>query len=100
MIRFGIEFNQTGLKTEIAMTIPVIVDVANKFHKDVVLTSGTDRKHGRASLHYVGLGLDITWAMFNREDAQHFARQLAMQLGHKYDVVLEDDHIHLEYQPK
>jgi hypothetical protein len=104
MLRFGPYFVPTGLKPEITITIPVITGIAERFHKDVTLSSGIDRKHGAKSLHYVGLALDITWDQFDSSTEEsagmQFAKQLAARLGSLYDVVVHSDHIHIEYQPK
>lgn len=54
--------------------------------------------HKVGSLHYVGLAADLrTWYMRN---PLQFSKDLGALLGDRYDVVLEKDHIHLEFQPK
>lgn len=63
------------------------------------ITSCTDGQHGRGSLHHVGLAVDIRRPV-GPSIAEKTAGMLALRLGElEYDVVLEDDHIHIEYQP-
>jgi hypothetical protein len=104
MLKFGPYFTPTGLKPEIAIIIPVISAMSERFHKDVILSSGIDRQHSAKSLHYVGLALDIYWDQFDSGTEEsvgyQFAMQLAERLGPLYDVVIHKDHIHVEYQPK
>ena len=66
-----------------------------KFHTELVITSGKDGTHGNGSLHYEGKAVDLrTW---NVLDA--LVKQLKAHLGPDYDVVLEDTHLHVEYDP-
>lgn len=65
-----------------------------------MITSCTDGPHSDQSLHYAGLALDyrtnhITPAL--AEGVAHLARE---RLGDGFDVVLEQTHIHVEYDPK
>jgi len=68
-----------------------------------VITSALDGVHKRMSLHYAGRALDfrrVDWPHF--DDVQRAARQaelIAAELGERYDVILEDTHIHVEYDP-
>lgn len=70
-----------------------------KYGAELVITSANDGKHGKNTLHDDGLALDLrTWSLQGRE--VEVAGQLQAALGPDYDVVLESDHIHLEFQPK
>lgn len=69
-----------------------------QYGSDMVITSAKDGKHHDGSLHYVGRAIDIRiWKIANR--AQQVIAEMKAQLGPEYDVVLEEDHIHLEYDP-
>lgn len=61
-----------------------------------VVTSVSDGKHSAGSLHYVGLAFDLRLPA----NPAGFVGALKAALGAEYDVVLEHDHIHVEYQPK
>lgn len=72
--------------------------VYHKFGAELVITAGTDGKHMDGSLHYKGRALDFrTWNLNGRE--KEVVEDLKKELGSDYDVVLEGDHIHCEFDP-
>ena len=65
---------------------------------ELVITSANDGKHGDKTLHHKGLALDLrTWTLGGR--APEVLPELKAALGDDYDVVLEKDHFHIEYDP-
>lgn len=87
----------TGLRPEILLAIQIADGVWAEQGSDLVVTSCTEGHHKRTSLHYSGAAIDLRiWHV----DAQQAANELAERLGDEYDVVLESDHIHCEFQPK
>lgn len=63
-----------------------------------VITSANDRKHMTGSLHYEDLAWDLR--SNNIPDAgkvEEIARTLRVDLGSDWDVVVEKDHIHVEF---
>jgi hypothetical protein len=88
-----------GIRTELLLGLVIANDVYKKLGKDLVVTAVTDGKHKIGSLHFLGLGADLrTW--FFKDKGKKAAKLLKVALGNEFDVVLEKDHIHLEYQPK
>lgn len=90
-----------ALRPQMAEALPGI-DAA---HKDVVgreaiVTSGTDGTHGHDSLHYVGLAIDIRTRDLTSQQVEWLATKLRALLGAAFDVVVEKDHIHIEYDPE
>lgn len=70
------------------------------FSKDMVVTSLHDGKHSSGSLHYSGNAFDMrTWGIVD-DDLTKYKAALNSRLGVDFDVVIESDHIHVEYQPK
>ena len=71
---------------------------------DCVITSGTDgHEHKPESLHNKGMALDLR--IYNLPDPIHDSGMMAVTelkeaLGNEYDIILETDHIHLEFDPK
>lgn len=66
-----------------------------------VVTSAHDGKHMRKSLHYRGLALDLRTRYFKTQaEKSEFAGELRDRLGEEYDVVLERDHVHVEFDPE
>ena len=67
---------------------------------ECVITSCTEGKHGRASLHYVGYAIDIRTRTLTTQQTTKVAEKIRRALGAEFDVVLEQNHIHIEFQPK
>lgn len=71
----------------------------------VVVTSGNDGKHMAGSLHYKDLAIDLrtghAWEkpLMTQAEAQALRDELDRRLGVGYDVVLEKDHVHCEWDP-
>lgn len=65
---------------------------------EVVFTHICDGAHMKGSLHPLGLAVDVRiWGVTDLPD---MVSDLAKALGNEYDVVLETDHIHVEYDPE
>lgn len=68
------------------------------------VTSTDEGVHGYASLHYVGLAVDLgtigAHGVMDTHEIPFVVSNLVQALGVGYDVVNEHDHIHIEYQPK
>ena len=96
MIKSGVDLRGHSPQMAIAYTI------ATKCYGqyDCVITSANDSKHGPNSLHYKGQALDLRTRHLNGQGLQSVYHKLKESLGDQFDVVLEADHIHVEYQPK
>lgn len=75
--------------------------------RPLVITSVTDGKHGKNSLHYKGNAFDQrTWTtstsgvQLSDKDKQELSVALYQRLGNDWDVVVEGTHIHCEYDPE
>lgn len=80
-------------------------DLIDKIHQDTigrnaVITSARDGKHMVGSLHFVGRAIDLRTRDMPLMGSAAIAESLREVLGKDFDVVLEKDHIHLEYDPK
>lgn len=62
---------------------------------EMVITSGNDGKHMPGSLHYSNKAIDIRKS--NMKNPDHCWLMIRKQMGHNIDVVMEKDHIHIEY---
>ncbi|MEE9413349.1 MAG: hypothetical protein V3V22_09900 [Methylococcales bacterium] len=75
----------------------------DKVHQDIVgrdamITSARDGRHMISSLHFSGKAIDLrTRDMGGKE--KKVVEALKKKLGTSFDIVLESDHIHLEYDP-
>lgn len=88
-----------GLSNEALLAIMVARDVYAWYGQQerCVITSITDGDHKAGSLHHTGRAIDL------RLPAAHtvgdVVQVLTDRLGVSYDIVLEKDHIHVEYDP-
>ena len=71
-----------------------------KLGKQMVVTSLSDSKHMDNSLHYRGYAADLRSRDIPVQDVPILVRNIQSALGHNYQVVLESDHIHIEYDPQ
>jgi hypothetical protein len=89
-----------GLRPEILIAVVAAERVCAEMGVDCVITACVDSVHQAGSLHYCGLAVDLRSRDFRPGDADKAITRIRQCLGADYDVVLENDHIHLEYQPK
>lgn len=76
----------------------VVNSVFERLGFELVLTSAIEGTHKRASLHYMGAGGDLR--LPPPVLVEQAVKEAKEALGDDYDVVLEGDHIHTEFQPK
>jgi len=66
----------------------------------MTLTSVTDGTHSAGSKHYSGHAFDIRTRDIPQDQWQIVAGDIRERIGSEYDVVVEKDHIHVEFDPK
>ena len=90
-----------GMKPEMVLGVMVIETVLETYglsRYDFVITSGTDGKHKKRSKHRTGYAVDVRiWAKILWLDV---CEDLRKTLTDEFDVVLESDHIHVEFDPE
>ena len=64
--------------------------------EEAVITSARDGKHMEGSLHYKGQAIDLR----TKHVLEALTKKIKEYVGSDYDVVLESEHIHLEWDPK
>lgn len=84
------------LRTMSSQILLAILEADRILEGSLVVTSVSDGKHSAGSLHYVGLACDLRLP----PESAIFVEELREALGAEYDVVIEGDHVHVEYQPK
>ena len=96
MIKNGVDLR--GLSPQMAIAYTIACRCYGQY--DCVITSASDGKHGLNSLHYKGQALDLRTRHLNGQGLQAVYHKLKESLGEQFDVVLESDHIHVEWDPK
>lgn len=86
-----------GIGCEILLAVVVAHELFRERGESLTITSCTDGVHKERSLHYTGCAVDLRLPAVGKEA---MVDALRSRLGVDYDVVLEKDHIHLEYDPK
>jgi len=90
-----------GIRPETVLAIQVAHEVYELYNADLVVTSVIEGSHSRGSLHYTGQAVDLRlhdWLTVQQHE--EVADEIRKCLTDDYDVVLESNHIHIEYQPK
>lgn len=98
LVKLKADVRVRGLSNEILLAILIAQSVYAETEDSMVITSLTDGDHKAGSKHNCGDAMDLRLPA--RATSGNMAQRLANALGKDYDVVLEGDHIHVEYDPK
>ena len=90
----------TGVRPELLLALQIADGVYAAFGHELVVTSLNDGKHSRTSLHYAGAAADLRTRDLQPGIVPKLVDSMRAALGVDFDVVLERDHIHLEWQPR
>lgn len=97
-----------SIQPKMAEALPLIDAAYNDigFDAECVITSANDSRHMSGSLHYAGLAVDLRTRDLHPDAIQRLVLALRRRLNgvedqnRPYQVVIEKDHVHLEYQPE
>lgn len=89
-----------GVCAELAFVMPIVDSVFRDAGYEAVITSVLDGKHMRSSAHYTGRAVDLRTHTVPKAEQGLVAAALKLALGDDFDVILERNHIHLEYDVK
>jgi len=95
LIKAGVDISR--LKRKIRKTLCIVDKIHQKHGIELVITSTYDGNHSACSYHYANDAYDIRWRPHYGKDIY---KEIKKALGDDFDVVLEKDHIHIEYDPK
>jgi hypothetical protein len=90
----------TGLRPEIILAIVAAERAYAEIGCELMLTSGIEGQHGRGSLHFAGCAVDFRTQNVPADKLQPLVEKIRYALGADFDVVLEKNHCHVEWQPK
>jgi len=95
LIKAGVDISR--LRPEIRKKLNEIARRVWSIEKEeLIITSTYEGSHSEGSLHYADLAVDIR----RHKNGTLVRQELRDKLGMDYDIVLEADHIHIEYDPK
>jgi hypothetical protein len=91
-----------GMRPEIVLAAVIAETVYAAHGKDFVITAAVDGQHMKGSLHYSGNAIDVrtTACGLSADQSCAIGKEVAHALGPQFDVVVENDHIHIEFDPK
>ena len=86
-------------------SITLNLNIIDAIHRRIalrpaIITSARDGEHSEGSLHYEGKAIDLRTRDLPKALIEELAADLAAGLGTAWDVVIEDDHVHVEFDPK
>jgi hypothetical protein len=102
-LKDGVHVNGQHFDSVMVRIIDVARETAPMMEKGTVwVTSANDSEHGEGSLHFQNRAFDIRIKniISGPHAARGWAERMQVALGDDYDVLLEKDHIHVEYDPK
>ena len=105
-LKDGVQINGSHFDPVMVRIIDVARETAPMLERGTVwITSANDSKHMEGSLHYTNQAFDIRikniiGGMEFPLAARAWAERMQVALGDDYDVLLESDHIHVEYDPQ
>lgn len=88
-----------SVRPEIISARNIIAGIWRQYGYTLTVTSGTDSVHSSNSLHYQGLAEDYRTSGIPTTTLNSMLVQVRLKLGNRYDVILESDHLHVEYDP-
>ena len=98
-IKDGVRFvSPIAAMLHASMVVEGVFNAFNTGH-DCTLTGGIE-KHNTPSRHCVGGAYDYRTFNLSEENQEKFRARVSSRLGDGFDVVLESDHLHVEYDPK
>ena len=95
LIKAGVDISRLERMTRSSLVIAA--GILGDYGEELVITSTYEGNHSAGSLHYANQAYDIR--MPDKETTA-LSLELMTRLGSNFDVVIERDHIHIEYDPK
>lgn len=103
-LKAGVEINGSHMTPEMQQIVEVAIETAPMLQRGTVwITSANDSIHHPESLHYLDKAYDIRiWNIIGSIsiESRAWAERMQVALGDDYDVLLERDHIHVEWDPE
>lgn len=89
-----------GLTPQAVLGITCCWSIYQKRGLDLTITAGIDGAHMRASKHFCGNAWDMRSSNIPTSDLGVVRDECQKACGDDYDIIIEADHLHGEYDPK
>ena len=98
LCKLGVDISR--LHDAIRKKLNIIEHVFQRNNHEPVITSTYCDNHSPSSLHYQNKAIDLRSKGIMSHTQKAIMEELKMHLGDDYDVILEGNHYHIEYDPK
>lgn len=88
------------LTPQLVLAMSITASIMARHSYDFVLTSVGDGKHKVGSLHYKGRAFDFRTNKIHESMRARIFTDIREALGPEFDVLLEKDHGHVEWDPE
>lgn len=88
-----------GIDGRLLAVIFEVNRILEKYQRELYITSICDGKHMTGSLHYKGLAFDFRYPTKDETTLRYIITELRASFDIFCDIVLESDHIHIEFDP-
>lgn len=101
MLKLKKSVSLVKIQPQLLLAMIAVRDIYDSLKRDCIITSICDGTHSENSLHYVGLAFDVRIKNIpTKSEIDSIVNQIRASLTPDFDIVLEPDHIHIEYDPK
>jgi len=95
LIKAGVDISRLERNTRRALR--KVANIFRRYNQEMIITSTYEGNHGEGSLHYANQAFDVR---FPDDDRENIEAAIFEELSNNFDVLMEFDHIHIEYDPK
>jgi len=95
LIKLGVSIEKLNRKAR--RGLEVVAAIFAEFGHEAIITSTYEGNHSPRSLHYANDAFDVR---LPPDGVLRICASMRERLGKDFDVVVESDHIHIEYDPK
>lgn len=97
MIVLGDKVRLHGIRAEVVLAVVAVERIYDGIGQTLVITSVIDGERQRASVSYTRGAFTVGLPATSHETIR---QRISNSLGPDFDVILEDPHIRIEWQPK
>jgi hypothetical protein len=97
-IKPGVSIKQ--MSPQILIADMAAQEFCRTFCYDCVITGGCEPGHSTTGLHHSGMAHDYRTRDMTDLHKKYFEQHMRHCLQKEFDVVMEKDHLHVEYDPK
>ncbi len=98
LIKLGVDISR--LDRTLRKKLTSINNVFSQNGTEAIITSTYEGDHSLGSLHYANQAIDFRRLNIQSTVLERIVESLKKELGTDFDIILEETHIHIEFDPK